>query len=89
MGCHLVPSLATYLFVILFYLISCVSGLLSIGCRILVSLASVPLPTGAGWSRGLRRLPGRRARCLPSGGGAGSCPSDGQGHVNGCVLRWL
>lgn len=89
-GCHLVPSLATYLFVILFCLTSCVSGLLSIGCRILVPLASVPLPTGtAGWSRGLCRLPGRRARCLPSSGGAGSCPSDGQSHVNGCVLRWL
>ena len=46
-------------------------------------------PGGWDWSRGLYRLPSGWYWCLPTGRWSGSCPSGGQGHVKGCVWRWL
>ena len=92
MGFYLLPSFATYFSVISFCLTFCVHGLLSTVCRIIVPLASGVCPlvgeVGPGACAGF--LLGETGAC-PLVGGAGSCPSDGQGHVHvkGCVLRWL
>ena len=67
-----------------------VCGLLSIGCSILVPIAFGVCPlmveVGQGTYAGL--LVGGTDVC-PLVGGAGSCPSDVQGCVKQCVLRWL
>ena len=90
MGFYLIPSSAAYFSVVSFCLTFCVCGLLSAGCRIIVPLASgVCLRVdefGPGACAGF--LVGGTGAC-PLVGGAGFCPSGGQGHVKGCVLRWL
>ena len=71
--CHLILSI-------------CVCVLCSPDCRIVVCLASGVCPlvveVDPGTCAGFL-LEGTGA--FPVVGGAGSCPSDGQGHVKGCV----
>ena len=84
MGFYLVPSFAAYFSVISFCLTFCVCGLLSIGYRIVVPLASgvCPLVSEAGQGACAGFLVGVTDTC-PLLGGSGSCPSGGQGCVRG------
>ena len=82
----LVPLSGTYFYAVSFFLAFCIFGFLSAGCRILIPLVSGVCPLvgeddpGA-WAGFLVEETG----ACPLVGRAGSCPSDGQGHVKGCV----
>ena len=84
---YLAPLSETHLSIISFCLIFCVCGLYSIGCRVVVPLASgVFTPVD---ETGLKRLVQASSLggtgAFPLVSGAGSCPSGGQSHVKWCL----
>ena len=87
---YLAPLSATYFSVISFHLTYCICGFLFVGHGVIVPLASYVWPLVGVID------PGACVGFLMGGtcawtlvGGAESCPSDGQGHVLGCVLGCL